>query len=469
MNVRLAPVGSRNLPLLLAVSLLLLPGVARADALVNFADFSSFASKWAQSGCTSTNGWCGGFDYNISGALDGKDLALFSETWLTSKDHVLSDDVAALIIHLNTTKTWTYDRAFMVCSIYEKWKQCHNPVYLKYVKDWVDPQVSSTGVITGYSESAYNLDMIQPGRLLLAMHRHFGTAKYKLAADKLLAQLTNQPTTYDGGFWHKLVYPRQMWLDGVFMAEPFASEYAQLFGAPQWFDEAASQITLISTHTQDTLIYPGDITRTGLCYHGWDASAFTTPPYTPKAWADPATGHAPEFWGRAMGWYAMAMVDCLDYLPPDHPQRNNIIAILNSLAAGLAAYQDPATGMWWQIVDKGYPRETYYDNYTESSCTGMFSYAIGKAVEKGYIVSDPNYYRAVSRAGLEGLRDHKVSYDASGGWLRLVDTVSVGSLNTTGDYAYYMAQTRPDNDVKGIGALMRAALQYEKMTPVTFP
>jgi unsaturated rhamnogalacturonyl hydrolase len=453
--------------LLLVVSPLLVANCT-ADTLVNFADYSTFASQWLKSGCTSANAWCSGLDYNISGTVDTRDLMLFSETWLASKDHVLSDDIAASIIHINTSKSWTYDRAFMVASLYEKWKQCHNPVYLKYVKDWIDPQVSSTGVIATYDQYAYNLDMIQPGRLLLAMHRQFGTAKYKLAADKLLVQLTNQPVTYDGGFWHKQVYPRQMWLDGVFMAEPFAAEYAQIFGDTQWYDEAAFQITLIATHTQDTVIYPGDPTRTGLCYHGWDASTWTPPyTYTPKVWADPATGHSPEFWGRAMGWYAMAMVDCLDYLPADHPQRGSIIAIINNLSAGLAAYQDPATGMWWQIVNKGYPRETYYDNYTESSCTGMFSYAIGKAVEKGYITSDPNYYRAVSRAGYEGLIANKVTWPS--GWLLLKDTVQVGSLNTTGNYAYYMAQTKPDNDVKGVGALMRAALQYEKMTPITFP
>ncbi len=441
-----------------------------AQALVNFADFSALAANWQQSGCTSANNWCGGVDYDISGAVDVNDLMLFSETWLASKDHVLSDDVAALVIHLNPSRSWTYDRAFMVRSLYEKWKVCHNPVYLKWVKDWLGPQIAADGTILGYNQLDYNLDMIQPGRLLLAMYRHFGDGKYKLAADKLLVQLNNHPVTFDGGFWHKQKYPRQMWLDGIYMAETFTAEYAAMFNAPAWGDEAAFQITLIASHTQDTLIYPADPTRTGLMYHGWDASAFTTPPYTPKVWADPAKGHSPEFWGRAMGWYAMAIVDCLDYLPADHPQRSDIIAIFNTLAAGLAAYQDPNdgpdtnNGMWWQVVNKGYPRSTYPTNYTESSCTGMFSYAIGKAVEKGYIASDPNYYLAVSRAGLEGLRDYKVSYDVSGGWLRLKDTVQVGSLDGNGDYAYYMSIARPDNDVKGVGALMLAALQYEKTT-----
>jgi unsaturated rhamnogalacturonyl hydrolase len=166
-----------------------------------------------------------------------------------------------------------------------------------------------------------------------------------------------------------------------------------------------------------------------------------------------------------MGWYAMAIVDCLDYIPAEDPNRPKMITILNDLAAGLADFQDPATGMWWQIVNKGYPRATYPDNYTESSCTAMFSYALGKAVEKGYIPSDP--YLAVSRTGFEGLVDNKVSFDGSN-LLVLIDTVGVGSLSGNGNYAYYVDTSqcpRVTNDYKGVGALMRAALQYEKPLP----
>jgi unsaturated rhamnogalacturonyl hydrolase len=156
----------------------------------------------------------------------------------------------------------------------------------------------------------------------------------------------------------------------------------------------------------------------------------------------------------------MAIVDCLDLMPVAHPDRSQMIAILNDLAAAIADYQDPATGMWWQIIDKGYPRATYPENYTESSCTAMFSYALGRAVEKGYIPSDP--YLAVSRTGFEGLVANKLSYVS--GYISLIDTVQVGSLKTTGDYAYYMEQARITNDYKGVGAFMCAALQYEKMT-----
>jgi unsaturated rhamnogalacturonyl hydrolase len=435
-----------------------------AETLVNFTDLAMFANEWLHNDCSSANGFCDGFDYDISGTVDTKDFALFKQTWLTPKQHVLSDDVADLIMRLDPDKRWLYDRAFMVQSLYEKWRVCHNPVYLKWVRDWLDPIIISDGTIIGYNDLDYNLDMIQPGKLCLAMYQQFGDQKYKLAAYKLTVQLAYQPTTFDGGFWHKQRYPYQMWLDGVFMSAPFAAQYAQMFDAPQWFDTAGFQISLIASHTQDTLVYPGDPNRRGLLYHGWDSSAFETPPQTPRTWADPVKGHSPEFWGRAVGWYAMAVVDCLDYLPTDDPRRPQMISIFNQLAAALAYYHDPNTHLWWQIVDKGYPRETYPENYTESSCSAMFSYALAKAVEKGYITSAPESYLAVSRAAFEGLVANKVRYDGNGS-LRLIDTVLVGSLSGDGDYDYYMSVPRVDNDYKGVGALMRAALQYEKITP----
>jgi unsaturated rhamnogalacturonyl hydrolase len=165
-----------------------------------------------------------------------------------------------------------------------------------------------------------------------------------------------------------------------------------------------------------------------------------------------------------MGWYAMAIVDCLDTMPASDPCCPKMITILNDLAAGLADYQDPCTGMWWQIVNKGYPRATYPTNYTESSCAAMYSYALAKAVEKGYIDSDP--YLNISRTGYEGLVANKLTYVS--GYINLIDTVQVGSLSGAGNYAYYVDTTqcpRVTNDIKGVGALMRAALQYEKPLP----
>jgi unsaturated rhamnogalacturonyl hydrolase len=252
------------------------------------------------------------------------------------------------------------------------------------------------------------------------------------------------------------------------MAEPFACGYAKMFNDPNFYDIAGYQCTLVATHTQDTQIYPTDPNRKGLCYHGWDSSKWETPPQTPQGWAHPTYGHSPEYWGRAIGWYTMALVDCLDIMPTDHNDRPEMLAILSDLAEGLAYYQDPNTGpdsnngMWWQVVNKGYPRADYPTNYTETSCTAMFSYALAKAVEKGYLPADP--YLAVSRTAFESLVAYKLSYVS--GYISLKDTVSVGSLGGTGDYNYYVTQSHNiPNDIKGVGAFMRAALQYEKMSP----
>jgi unsaturated rhamnogalacturonyl hydrolase len=437
--------------------------------LYNNSDFAAFANHWLQTGCSSANTWCGGYDYDISGKVDAKDLYLFSENWLKSKDHVLSDDIAAWILHVPVPSKWNYDNSFLLLSLYEKYQQCHNPTYLKYIKDWVDALVDSSGNIDTdyYVKTKYILDHIQPGNLLLILYKHFGTAKYKLAMDNnLIYQFNHGHKTFDGGFWHKESYPRQMWLDGLYMAEPFACGYAKMFGDPNWYDVAGHQCTLVATHTQDTQIYPSDPARKGLCYHGWDSSHWETPPQTPQGWADSATGHSPEFWGRAIGWYAMALVDCLDIMPTDHPDRPQMITILNNLAAGIAYYQDPSTGLWWQVVDKGYPRATYPTNFTETSCSAMFSYAIGRAVDKGYITSDPNFYSNVAHTAFLGIYNNKLTY--SGGYISLKDTVTVGSLGGystySGGYAYYTGtgSGKTTNDPKGVGAFMRAALQDEK-------
>jgi len=457
------------LPLRLAAYLCVLLSLVSypctADTLINFTDYSSFAARWLETGCAAPT-FCGGFDYDISGTVDANDLLLFSDTWLMSKSSVLSDDIARVYIDRGIptgTNRWVYDNGFALHSLYEKYRRNHNPTYLKYLKDWVDTMVDPGGNVTDpcYRPTDYNLDMILCGRVCLAMYNHFHEQRYKLVADKLIGNQLgsiNQPRTTDEGFWHKLKYPYQMWVDGLYMAEPFAAQYGAMFNHPQWTDEAAYQLILMASHNQDP--------STGLLYHAWaDLYGISIDPngYGVPSWADVTTGRSPEFWGRGIGWYSMALVDSLDHLPLDHPQRPQIIQILRDLASGLAAYQDPATGMWWQIVNKGYPRATYPTNYVESSCTGMFSYAIGKAVEKGYL--DPNYsdyYRSVSRSGYEGLVANKVSYDTYG-YVRLVGIVSGTS---PGSYSSYMSTAQaPANDFKGLAALMLAALQYEK-TPM---
>ena len=189
--------------------------------------------------------------------------------------------------------------------------------------------MNADGTIRTYQLEDYNIDNILLGRNLLLLYKVTGEEKYRKAAGLLREQLRTHPRTSDGGFWHKKIYPSQMWLDGLYMGEPFYAEYAATFHEDGAFDDIAKQFVLMELHSRDA--------KTGLLYHGWDESK-------QQRWADPATGHSPNFWGRAMGWYAMALVDTLEFFPKDHPQRAALLAILKRLAVAIERYQEPESG-----------------------------------------------------------------------------------------------------------------------------
>jgi unsaturated rhamnogalacturonyl hydrolase len=233
-----------------------------------------------------------------------------------------------------------------------------------------------------------------------------------------------------------------MWLDGLYMGEPFYAEYAVTFNEPAAFDDIAKQFILMERHSRDD--------KTGLLYHGWDESK-------QQRWANPQTGRSPNFWGRAMGWYAMALVDTLDYFPEKHKQRAELVAILNRLAQAVAKYQEPRSGLWYQVLDKG----TAKGNYLESSAACMFVYALAKGVRDGHL---PDSYMQVARNGYSGILREFVKTDAHG-QLNLEGTVNVGGLGGNpyrdGSYEYYLSENVVTNDPKGIGALLLAATEME--------
>jgi unsaturated rhamnogalacturonyl hydrolase len=234
-----------------------------------------------------------------------------------------------------------------------------------------------------------------------------------------------------------------MWLDGIYMASLFSIEFARAFNEPPLFDEACHQITLAHRHTIDA--------KTGLLYHGWDESRT-------QAWADKQTGASPEFWGRAIGWYAMALVDALDSLPKDHAKRSELIKILQSLAASLARYQDQRTGLWYQIIDKG----DRSDNWLETSSTSMFVYALAKGARLGYI--DARYGERAKRA-YQGILNNHLYRDEAGRFY-LTGTAWIGTLNpriSKGDYDSYVGTARQLNDIKGVAAFLWASLEMERM------
>jgi len=231
---------------------------------------------------------------------------------------------------------WHYEHGLQVLAIQKVAEVTGEAQYKGFVLDWIDQFVQADGDIRTYRADEYNLDLINAGKLLFGALELTGDQRYRKALDLLREQLRKQPRTHSNGFWHKKIYPYQMWLDGIYMAEPFLAEYAYRFDEPATFEDVAYQICLVEEHTRDK--------KTGLLYHAWDESKT-------QRWADPVTGHSPHFWGRGIGWYVMAIVDVLDYLPREQARRLDLIAILNRAVEALLKVQDETSGLWYQILD----------------------------------------------------------------------------------------------------------------------
>jgi unsaturated rhamnogalacturonyl hydrolase len=349
----------------------------------------------------------------------------------------------------NYVPKWSYSVAFAVRAVAEVGVNAKGPEkdkYIAYAKDYMANFIDDAGRLDPryYKVDEYQLDSIAPGQAILLLAHETGEEKYKKAALQLAAQLKDQPRVPEGGFWHKKIYPNQMWLDGIFMDCPFMARLAEQTGETQYFDEAAKQILLLASHAQDP--------ATGLCYHAWDSSKS-------QKWADPATGLSKCFWGRGMGWYVAGIVETLDYLPENHPQRKEIIAVLQKAAAGIEKVQDGNTGLWYQVLDQG----NRAGNYFESSASGMFVYVLAKAARKGYIDA---HYAQVAKKGYEGILAKLITVDPVSGLVTLKDTCQVAGLGGNpyrdGTYEYYIREPRVSNDAKGMAPFILASLELER-------
>jgi len=338
---------------------------------------------------------------------------------------------------------WSYDQGVILKGIEGLWEATGDGRWFSYIQKSMDFYVSDDGTIRGYKQEDYNLDNVNNGKLLLLLYRVTGKEKYKKAVDGLRAQLKQQPRTPQGGFWHKKVYPSQMWLDGLYMAEPFYAAYASLFHEDTAFSDIARQFMLIDHYARPA--------GGGLYRHGWDASR-------EQKWADKTTGLSPNAWARALGWYGMAMVDALDYFPQGHPGRDSIISILNRFAQAVTKVQDAGSGLWYDVPDK--PKEP--KNYFEASASSMLVYTLAKGVRKGYL---PAGYLANARKGYAGLL--KNFFVVENGRAHLKGTVSVSGLGGNpyrdGSYAYYMSEPVITDDPKGMGAFINASNEMEML------
>ncbi|MDR0542983.1 MAG: glycoside hydrolase family 88 protein [Dysgonamonadaceae bacterium] len=348
------------------------------------------------------------------------------------------------MLDFSKSPKWNYCHGLVLSAIQQSCDKTGDKTYFDYVKSYADTMLLDNGhQIRTYDPQGYNIDMINSGKFLFALYKETGDEKYRNALTLLRSQMATHPRTSEGGFWHKQIYPYQLWLDGIYMASPFLAQYAQMFDEPALFDEVAHQITLIAEKTHSP--------ETGLYYHGWDEKR-------EQIWANPETGLSPNFWSRSMGWYAMAIVDALDFLPENHPKRPEIIQIAQGLAAALEKYRDTVTGMWYQVTDKaGEP-----GNYLESTGSIMFIYFWIKGAQKGYL--DSSY-----------LEKGKAAYDR---FVQLFivenpdETISVtkccsvaglgGKDNRDGSFQYYISEPVRDNDPKAVGPFIMASVLLDK-------
>jgi unsaturated rhamnogalacturonyl hydrolase len=340
---------------------------------------------------------------------------------------------------------WHYKHGLLFKGIYHLWQQTGDGRYWQSVANYVDQFVTDSGDIRTYHQDEYNIDQINPGKLLFPLYQQTGAAKYQQAIHKLREQLRHHPRTHEGGLWHKQIYPYQMWLDGIYMGSVFYAQYAAHFNEPEAFDDVAFQFLTIEKHTRDP--------QTGLLYHAWDESR-------QMPWANPVTGCSPHFWSRAIGWYVMALVDVLEFFPPDHPACSEFTAVLERTLTAVIPYQDTATGLWWQVLDQG----SRPGNYLEASGTSMFIYAIAKGVQDGRLA--PHWLPTAQRA-FTGLLQNLVTVDDTG-QIDLHGICATAGLGGTpyrdGSFDYYVNEPIITNDLHGVGSFLLAAVELEKAT-----
>ncbi len=345
-------------------------------------------------------------------------------------------------VDFNPTPAWNYTQGLIAHAMIKIWKENGDETYFSYAKKYADKFINNEGTISNYKLEDYNIDAVNSGKFLFELYEKTKDERYLKAIHQLRDQLKTHPRTTEGGFWHKKRYPSQMWLDGLYMGAPFYAQYAQYFTEPELFDDVVNQFELVHKYTYNP--------KTGLNYHGWDESKN-------QKWADPQTGCSPNYWGRAEGWYAMALVDVLDFLPANHSGRTKILKILNQVTAGIKNYQDPKTGLWYQVLDQG-GRD---GNYLEATASSMFAYALLKAVRKGYI---SNNYKAIATKAYNGIVENLVR-DNGNGTISLTKCCAVAGLGGNpyrdGSFEYYIKEPVRDNDPKGVGPFIMASLEMK--------
>jgi rhamnogalacturonyl hydrolase YesR len=338
--------------------------------------------------------------------------------------------------------SWNYTTGLLMQSLDELSAAGGDPRFADHARRTIDSFLAADGTIRTYEPEEFNIDHINSGKMLLRLQERDPSPRYRAAIASLAGQLAKHPRTTEGAFWHKQRYPHQLWLDGVYMGMPFLAGVGVAEGDDARIEEAVREFTIARFHLRDA--------PTGLYFHAWDESRT-------QGWADPATGRSRYFWGRGLGWYAMALVDILDLIPATKTElRAPLLEIVPELAASLVRYQD-ATGTWFQILDM--PAEP--GNYREASASAMFTYFLAKGIHEGHL---PASYLPAARRAWAGLVEQFVAVHADGSF-HLTNVCEVGGLGygRDGSYRYYMSERVIENDPKGLGPAILAGIQMAEL------
>lgn len=333
---------------------------------------------------------------------------------------------------------WNYIDGCMILALLEIYSTTGEKKYYEFADAFIDHRVQEDGTITKYSVEEYNIDNVNAGKTLFALYALNGKEKYRKAIDLIYSQVETQPRTEEGNFWHKKIYPNQVWLDGTYMAQPFYMEYETRCNGMHGCIDSYKQFMNIQKHMKDA--------KTGLYYHGYDESR-------EMYWANPETGCSANFWLRAMGWFLVAMVDTLERMDNQlYYEYRAIMAMLKDAVDAMIAFQDAESGMFWQVVDKA----GVEGNYLETSGSALFAYAVLKGVRLGYL---PKRYTAYGEKAFYGTCDRHLGVGADGalqlGGICLVAGLG-GATRRDGSLAYYFSEPIVENDAKGVGPLLLA-------------
>lgn len=353
---------------------------------------------------------------------------------------------------------WNYAVGIELEGLLDTYRVHGDDSILNYLHTYRQKMIDERGDVVGYDYNAFNLDNVRPAKFILRMQQYGARKGEKIALKTFMKQLLNQPRTREGVFWHKAIYANQVWLDGIFMGLPFYCDYAVKTCSPRKarriLDDAVNQMMQTDRRTYDE--------KTGLWKHAWDETHR-------QFWANPLTGQSRHTWARALGWYVMAMTECLDVMPDDYPRKAEVVALLQKVMKAVVQYQDKKSGVWYDVLDVESPK-----NYLESTASCMFAYVLLKGSRMGWLDTD---FNEAGKRAYEGIlkRFIRVNKDRT---ITLTDCCSVSGLGPgkgpfvpagkenykrDGSFDYYMSEPIRDNDAKGIGPFIWASLEMERL------